>query len=197
VRVKDERVDRYIANAPDFARPILEELRARIHSLNPDVVEDLKWGAPHFTYKGKLWAGMSAFKAHCAFGFWNLLMRPNDNSLEGMGQFGKIGSLGDLPSKREFATLAKQARQLADDGVKPPPRPKNTKPVVVPLLLTAALKKNAKARATFEGFSPSQRREYADWVAEAKTEATRERRVAQAVEWLAEGKQRNWKYQTR
>jgi uncharacterized protein YdeI (YjbR/CyaY-like superfamily) len=193
--MKDKRVDRFIEDAPVFARPILTELRARVHALNPDVVEDLKWGMPHFTYKGKLWAGMSAFKSHCGFGFWHVAMRPNDNSLEGMGQFGKIGSLKDLPTKAEFAQLAKRAKQLADDGVKPPPRPKKSTPIVVPATLAAALKKNARARATFEGFSPSQRREYADWVAEAKADETRDRRVAQSVEWLAEGKQRNWKYQ--
>ncbi len=193
---RDKRVDDYIDNAPDFARPILEEIRARVHASNPDVVEDLKWGAPHFTYKGKLYAGMSAFKQHCAFGFWHPLMRPNDKSLEGMGQFGKIASLKDLPTKAEFAKLAKKAKQLADDGVKPPARPKTApKPVVVPPALAAALKKSAKARATFDGFSPSHRREYAQWVAEAKTEETRDRRVAQSIEWLAEGKQRHWKYQ--
>ena len=193
---KDKRIDAYLAKAPDFARPILTELRARVHAANPDVVEDIKWGSPHFTYKGKLHAGMSAFKAHCAFGFWHPLMRPNDSSLEGMGMFGKIAGLGDLPSKAEFTKLAKQAKRLADDGVKPPAKPKaKPRPVVVPPALSAALKKNPKASATFEAFSPSHRREYAEWVAEAKTEETRDRRVAQSIEWLAEGKSRHWKYQ--
>jgi uncharacterized protein YdeI (YjbR/CyaY-like superfamily) len=195
VMARDMRIDAYIARSPEFARPILSELRQRVHSANPGAVEDLKWGAPHFTYKGKLWAGMSAFKAHCAFGFWHPLMRPDDNSLEGMGQFGKIASLKDLPSAAEFARLAKQAMKLTDEGV-PVARPKTApKPLVVPAALRDALKKNAKARATFEAFSPSRRREYADWVAEAKTDATRERRVAQSIEWLAEGKSRHWKYQ--
>jgi len=194
--MKDKRVDAYIAKSPEFARPILSELRTRIHAVNPDVVEDIKWGAPHFTYKGKLYAGMSCFKAHCAFGFWHPLMRPNDRSLEGMGQLGKIAALADLPSKAEFAKMAKQARQLADDGVKPPAKPKAVaKPVVVPPALSAALKKDAKARAAFEAFSPSHRREYADWVAEAKTEETRERMVATTIEQLRAGKSRHWKYQ--
>lgn len=194
--VKDKRVDAYIDAAPEFAQPILAELRERVHAANPAVVEDLKWGAPHFTYKGKLYAGMSAFKAHCAFGFWHPLMRPNDTSLEGMGQFGRIASLADLPSKGAFTKLARQAKKLADDGVKAPAKARAApRPVVVPPALSAALKKNGKARATFEGFSPSHRREYADWVADAKADATRDRRVAQAIEWLAEGKSRHWKYQ--
>jgi uncharacterized protein YdeI (YjbR/CyaY-like superfamily) len=192
---RDKRIDAYIARSPGFARPILSELRQRVHAANPGAVEDLKWGAPHFTYKGKLWAGMSAFKAHCAFGFWHPLMRPDDNSLEGMGQFGKIASLKDLPSAAEFTRLAKQAMKLTDEGVTVA-RPKSApKPLIVPAGLRDALRKNAKARATFEAFSPSQRREYADWVAEAKTDVTRERRVAQSIEWLAEGKSRHWKYQ--
>ena len=193
--MKDKRVDAYIANAGEFARPILAEIRKRMHAANPAVVEALKWGAPHFTYKDKLHAGMSAFKAHCAFGFWHPLMRPDDKSLEGMGQFGRITAVGDLPGKAEFARLAKRAKQLADDGVAPPPRKKAAKPVVVPRALAAALRGNAKARATFEGFPASKRREYAEWVADARTDETRARRVAQSIEWLAEGKPRHWKYQ--
>ena len=193
---RDKRVDAYIAKAGEFARPILEELRSRVHAANPQVVETLKWGAPHFTYKDKLYAGMSAFKAHCAFGFWHPLMRPNDPSVEGMGQFGKIALLADLPSKSEFAKMAKRAMKLTDEGAKAPPSPKApAKPVTVPAALRAALAKSSKARATFDGFPPSKRREYAEWVAEAKTVETRDRRVATSIEWLAQGKPRHWKYQ--
>jgi len=196
MRMKDPRIDAYIAKAGEFARPILEELRSRVHATNPAVVETIKWGMPHFTYKDKLYAGMSAIKAHCAFGFWHPLMRPNDRSFEGMGQLGKIASLADLPTRAEFARMARQAKKLTDDGVKAPAKPKAAETrLVVPSALRAALVKSPRARAIFEAFPPSKRREYADWVAEAKTDETRSRRVATSIEWLAQGKSRHWKYQ--
>jgi hypothetical protein len=68
------------------------------------------------------------------------------------------------------------------------------KPVKVHPELKTALAKNRKARETFEGFSPSHRREYVEWIAEAKGDDTRKRRIATAIEWLSEGKPRNWKY---
>ena len=195
---KDPRVDAYIENAAPFARPILKRLRKWAHQYCPDCVETLKWSAPHFQYKGKLYSGMSAFKEHCAFGFWHPLMRGGDTSLEGMGRFGKIRSLGDLPSEREFAELAREAMKLADEGVKAPPKPKTARaPLVVPADLKAALAKDKKAAATFEGFSYSHKKEYVEWVAEAKREETRKARVAQSVEWMAAGKSRHWKYAMR
>jgi uncharacterized protein YdeI (YjbR/CyaY-like superfamily) len=193
--VKDPRVDAYIAGAAQFARPILREIRRRVHAANPDVVETLKWSAPHFEYAGKLYCGMSAFKQHCAFGFWHPLMRERDRSLEGMGQFGKITSLADLPAAREFAKLARRAKGLTDTGAKAPPRPKVAKkPVVVPADFRAALAKNRKAATTFVDFSPSHRREYIEWITEAKRAETRQARIEQAIAQLAEGKSRHWKY---
>jgi hypothetical protein len=193
----DPRIDAYIADAPPFAQPILKELRKRIHATVPDAVETIRWGAPFFQYKDTLLGGMSAFKAHCAFGFWHPLMRDGDTSLEGMGQFGHIESVGDLPSAVQFAKLAKKAKQLVDDGVKGPKRapPPKDRTVTVPPNLDALLKKNAKARATFEAFSYSKRKEYVDWINDAKREETRAKRLATTIEQLAEGKALMWKYE--
>jgi uncharacterized protein YdeI (YjbR/CyaY-like superfamily) len=192
---KDPRIDKYIEGAPAFARPILAELRARVHAAVPGLEETTKWSSPHFMYGGKLFFGVSAFKAHVAFGFWHAMMRVQDTSLEGMGRF-KVASVKELPTKAQFTKLAKEAQRLADEGVKPPPKPKAPRaPLVVPEDLSAALAKSAKARATFDAFSYSHRKEYVEWVTEAKRPETRSARVAQAVEWMAQGKSRHWKYQ--
>jgi hypothetical protein len=197
--MKDPRVDAYIRGAPEFARPILEEIRRRVHASVPGVEETIRWSAPTFQYGGQLLCGMSAFKAHCGFGFWHPLMREHDKSLEGRGQFGKIESLGDLPSAAAFRKLAAKARKLVDEGVKGPPRAKAPKDrtVKVPLDLKAALAKNAKARATFESFTFSARRDYVEWIEQAKREATREQRLSTTVKQLAEGKKLHWKYERR
>ena len=197
---RDARVDAYIARSAEFARPILSHLREIVHSACPDVEETLKWNAPHFMYRGML-AGMSAFKAHCAFGFWKgSLVTGGDGGLESraMGQFGRITSLDDLPATRLIAGYVKQAMKLNEEGIRAPRSRKTPKPdPEMPAELAAALRKNAKARATFEAFSPSHRREYVEWIAEAKGEETRQRRLASAIEWMAEGKARNWKYMAR
>ncbi len=197
---RDPRVDAYIARSPEFARPILTHLRDIVHTACPEVEETLKWSAPHFMYHGML-AGMSAFKAHCAFGFWRgSLVTGGDGGIEtqAMGQFGRITSLRDLPPKREIAGYVKKAMQLNEAGVKAKPRKHPPRPdLPVPAELTAALRRHPKARATFEAFSPSHRREYVEWIAEAKTDETRKRRLASALEWMSEGKSRNWKYMSR
>jgi len=192
---KDARVDAYIGKANPFARPILRKLRKWAHQYCPDCEETLKWSAPHFQYKGKMFCGMSSFKEHCAFGFWHPMMRKNDASLEGMGSFGKIKSLANLPSEADFAKMAREAMKLTDEGVKAPPKPKKERePLKVPAELKAALAKNRKARAAFDEFSYSHQKEYVEWIAEAKREETREARLKQAMQWLAEGKSRHWKY---
>ena len=194
---KDARIDEFIANAQPFARPILKELRKRIHRACPDAVETIKWSMPYFEYGGKLFAGMAAFKQHCAFGFWHAAMRDGDASLEGMGQFGRIASVADLPSEKDFAKLAAKAMKLVDDGVKAPPKPRGErKELVVPDDLAARLKRNAKARATFEGFPYGKRKEYVEWITGAKRDETRAQRLATTLEWLAEGKALYWKYET-
>jgi hypothetical protein len=194
---KDSRVDAYIASSADFAKPILTHLRTVVHRAHPAVQETMKWGMPHFEHNGIL-CSMAAFKKHCAFGFWkgSLIVGRGKNA-EAMGQFGRIVSLADLPKDEVLARYVKEAVRLNEAGVKLPARRKTgapRKPVVVPPALAAALTTHPKARAAFEAMSPSQRREYAEWIAEAKTDATRDRRLATALEWIAEGKPRNWKY---
>ena len=193
----DPRVDAYIAKSADFAQPILHHLRAIVHEACPDVEETMKWSFPHFMYKGMM-CGMSAFKAHCALGFWKgeLLMADEANR-EAMGQFGRIEKVKDLPSKKVLTGYIKKAMKLNDDGISAPARakPAEPRPLVIPDDLLAALKEVPAAQQHFEAFSPSKKRDYAEWIAEAKTEATRARRREQAVEWIAEGKARNWKYE--
>jgi uncharacterized protein YdeI (YjbR/CyaY-like superfamily) len=161
----------------------------------------MKWSFPHFMYGGGILCSMASFKQHCAFGFWKgslIIDQEGEAAEQAMGQFGRIGSVKDLPSKRVLASYVKKAMALNDAGVKRPrsareaaPKP----PVEVPDDLVAALAKQKKARAAFDAFPPSHRREYVEWIVEAKRDDTRARRIAQAVEWIAEGKSRNWKYE--
>ena len=195
---KDPRVDAYIKKAQPFARPILTHIRKAVHAAVPGVEETMKWSSPHFDYKG-IFCGMAAFKKHVGFGFWKAgLMKdvlPGSGGLSAAGQFGKITSIGDLPNDKEFAKMIKIAKQLNDDEVKAPPMRKGPRPELkAPADLLAALAKNKKAKATFDNFPPGQRREYIAWVIEAKQAATRENRIKTAIEWMAEGKPRNWKY---
>lgn len=199
---KDPRVDAYIAKAAPFAKPILAHLRKVVHVNCPDVEETLKWGAPHFMYKG-MFCGMASFKTHCAFGFWKgalLENRPSALAVVGdtaMGQFGRLTRLEDLPDERTLAKYVRDAARLNDDGIKPPAPTKSGRPKAplrAPVDLAAALARNKKAAATFEAFSPTSKREYIEWIVDAKTEATRKRRLDNAVEWMAQGKVRNWKY---
>lgn len=194
---RDARVDAYIAKSAGFARPILEHLREVVHEACPEAEETLKWGMPHFVHEGIL-CHMASFRAHCAFGFYKsaLLFDDTPKQKEAMGNMGRITSVADLPSRKALVRLVKAARRLNVEGI-PAPRARTAPkpPVEPPADLLAALASNAKARATFEGFPPSHRREYVEWIAEAKQEATRQRRLAQAIEWMAEGKSRNWKYE--
>jgi uncharacterized protein YdeI (YjbR/CyaY-like superfamily) len=195
---RDPRIDAYIARSADFARPILEHLRDTVHQACPQVEETMKWSMPHFMYEGML-CGMASFKAHCTFGFWKgaLVLGDSDGAeKDAMGQFGRIERISDLPPKRTLVALIRRAMQLNEQGVKSPARARKPKPPAeVPDDLSAALARNRKARATFEKFSASQRREYVEWIAGAKREETRARRLATTLEWLAEGKPMNWKYQ--
>lgn len=194
---KDPRVDTYIEKAQPFARPILRQIRSAVHAGCPDVEETLKWSAPFFDYRGAL-CGMAAFKQHCALIFWKaqLLDLPGSRADSAMGQFGSIRSVEDLPPKEKLVDLVRRAAQLNDDGVKAPRTRKAPKAAIeMPAVFAAALKKNKKALAIFEKFSPSHKREYLEWITEAKQDATRERRVATAIGWIAKGKSRNWKYQ--
>ena len=194
---RDPRIDAYIASSAEFAQPILEHLRRTVHEGCPKVVETMKWSFPHFMHEGML-CSMASFKAHCAFGFWKATLVLGDDAAgrEAMGNFGRIETLADLPPKKTLVSLVKKAARLNEDGVKPAARARKPRPEAkVPDDLVAALARNRKARATFEQFSPSQQREYVEWIVGAKREETRERRLATTLEWLAEGKSMNWKYQ--
>ncbi|HEY2860407.1 MAG TPA: YdeI/OmpD-associated family protein [Terracidiphilus sp.] len=203
----DPRVDAYIEKAQPFAQPILEHLRKLMHKACPDVEEAIKWSMPFFVYKGKILANMAAFKAHCAFGFWGneitaVLREADAASGEAMGTLGRIQSAKDLPGDKQMLGWMRQAAAFVDSGdytspmaaknrvAKPPKAALETPPA-----FAAALKKNKKASAVFASFSPGCKREYLEWIADAKREETRDKRIVQAVEWIAEGKQRNWKYQ--
>lgn len=190
---QDPRIDAYIAKAAPFAQPILIHLRTLVHSVLPGVEEAIKWGMPHFLYKGKNLAGMAAFTAHAAF----VLHRAGRQGVEdrdGMGAYGKIRTLADLPSDAQLTARLLEGKDQIDNppkAAKPKPAPKPE--IAVPADLAAAL--TSAARETFEAFAPSHRREYLEWITEAKRPETRAKRIAQTVEWLAEGKKRNWKYE--
>lgn len=189
----DPRIDAYIAKAPDYARPMLTELRAAIHAACPTVSEAIKWGRPAFLYKGQIMFGMSAFKAHAGFGFWQEVSYADGER----DAFDRATGMADLPSRARLATLTAEAMALIDAGKGKLVRERGApKPEAdVPPALAAALAADDRAAATFNAFPPSSRRDYCEWIAEAKRDETRERRVAQAIEWLREGKRRNWKYE--
>jgi len=201
------RVDAYLAKVRPFALPIMEYLRELIHKGCPGVEESIKWSRPFFEYRGAILCNLSAFKEHCSFGFWGeeigaVLREAGVVQEGGMGSLGRITNIKDLPPRKQMLGLIRQAAAFIDSGeytspiaarrkvVKPPKLP-----VEAPSELLAALKKSKKAAAVFAAFSPSCKREYIDWIADAKRQETREKRIATAVEWIAEGKQRNWKYQ--
>ncbi len=194
----DPRIDAYIEKSAEFAQPVLVHLRELIHKACPPVTETLKWSMPSFEYKGIL-CGFAAFKQHCTFMFWKQSLMETDafpKNKTAMGSFGRITSLKDLPSDKVILGLIHQAVELNEKGVKVPKKPATTKKdLVVPAILTAALKRNKKAKDTFEKFPYSCKKEYVEWITEAKTEPTREKRLATTVEWLSEGKRRNWKYE--
>jgi uncharacterized protein YdeI (YjbR/CyaY-like superfamily) len=192
----DPRIDAYIAAQADFARPILQHLRRVVHAACPAVEESIKWSMPAFGYKNKPLAGMAAFKAHATFGFWqHTQLTGEKRSDEAMGSFGRITRLDDLPDEAMLNELIHKAMALIDEGVKPTRDRAVKAEIPVPDDLTAALADNPAAQATFAGFPPSCRREYLEWIVEAKRPETRAKRLAQAVEWMAEGKRRNWKYE--
>lgn len=199
---KDKRVDAYIAKSAEFAKPILTHLRALVHEACPEVTETIKWSFPNFDYKG-VFCSMAGFKQHCSFGFWktSLMNDPKKilqaNEEGSMGNLGKITSLKDLPSDKILLGFIKQAVKLNDEGVKRKVKvtPKGSKTIATPAYFQKELNKDRLANEVFKNFSYTNRKDYIDWFEEAKTEETRGKRIAQALEWIAEGKGRNWKYQ--
>ena len=194
---RDPRVDAYIAKAPEFAKPILSRVRALVHEACPDVQETMKWSVPHFEHRGVL-CGMAAFKQHCNIILWKGALIPGGAGRDEKGNFRNVAALSDLPSDKSMLALFREAARLNEEGVKSPSRKRATaagKPLAIPAELARALARNKKAAAAFEKFPPSHKREYARWIAEAKGDDTRQRRVKSAIEWIAAGKSRNWKYE--
>ncbi len=195
---RDKRVDTYISKAAPFAQPILRHLRELVHAACPDVVETVKWSMPAFEYKGPF-CHMAAFKQHAAFGFWKhaLVVGDDGKAREAMGSFGSLKTLSDLPSKKVLVGYLRKAAKLNDEGIAVK-RGKTLPKKALPMHpeLKAAFAGNKKARACFDGFPPSCQREYLEWIAEARRDETRARRIAQAMEWMAAGKRRHWKHET-
>ena len=196
---RDPRIDAYIDKSAEFARPILEHLRAVVHDACPEVEETMKWSFPHFMYHGML-CGMASFKQHCTFGFWKAkqIAELSGNPDTAMGDFGRITRIKDLPSKTVLKRLVKQAMAINDN---PPPASATAKPkrvpkpeLIAPDAFLKALARNKKAKSTFDNFSPSHRREYVEWILEAKREETAKKRIEASIEMLGEGKPRHWKY---
>jgi uncharacterized protein YdeI (YjbR/CyaY-like superfamily) len=199
---RDPRIDAYIAKSPDFARPILEQFRAIVHDACPEVIETVKWGRPAFEYAGALMCSIAAFKHHCSIGFWKAPLLTFGGRPLGFGkdaQFSHLASARDLPARSALIKLVKQAARLNAAGVKEsvmtasgPRRPR--RPLPPPADLQRALAANKRAQKVFDSFPPSHKREYIEWITEAKRAETRAQRLATTLEWLAEGKPRNWKY---
>ena len=193
----DPRIDAYIEGRAEFARPILQHLRSAVHRACPDVEEGMRWSMPSFGYRGKILCQTAAFKEHATFGFWQGREVTGERERpSAMGQFGRLKSIADLPPEAELDAMIHKAMALIDSGAKAPRPVKHPKPdLTMPNELAVALASSPAAQATFDTFPPSCRREYLEWIVEAKRAETRAKRVAQAVEWMAEGKRRNWKYE--
>lgn len=200
-----KRVDQYIADAPEFARPIMEKIRKAVHKGCPQVEEAIKWGCPHFVYHGLL-GGMAAFKGHVSFGFWKskLLDDPEGLFESGTGRKASMcnahfHSIKDVPNQKILVDYVKRAVKLNVDGASKSPVAQQTKKKITtrpPADLARQLKQNAKAKKFFESLAPGQKRDYIEWLTQAKREATRQKRLATTIEWLAEGKKRHWKYES-
>lgn len=200
--IKDNPIDIYISKAADFAKPILNHLRELVHTACPDAEEKIKWGFPHFDYMGEMMCSMASFKQHAVFGFWKAALMKDPVLIEraksevSMGHLGRITSLRDLPSDKKIIAWIREAMQLNEQGIKVPSKPKTAdkKELAVPDYFLKALGKHKKALQTFEAFSYSHKKEYVQWIDGAKTEETKNKRMAQAIEMMTEGKSRNWKY---
>ena len=199
---KEKAIDAYILKSADFAIPILNHIRELVHATCPEVEEKMKWSFPHFDYKGEMMCSMAAFKQHAVMGFWKAALMKDAALLEAarsevaMGHLGRITSLKDMPPDKKMIGYIKEAMKLNELGKKLPSKPQatGTKTLEVPYDLMKALKKNRSALKYFEAFSYSNKKEYVTWIAGIKSEETRNKNIATAVEWIAEGKIRHWKY---
>lgn len=201
---KDDRINKYIEKSADFAKPILSHIRELVHEACPQVEETMKWSFPHFDYKGMM-CSVASFKEHCSVTFWKASLMNDPAQIltigeerNGMGHLGKIKRLTELPPDEVIRAYIREACRLNDENIKLPPKPKSPpSQLVVPDDLRDALVKNDAASATFDSLSYSAKKEYTEWISEAKSDATHQKRLATTVEWLAEGKRRNWKYEKR
>ncbi|HEX5625770.1 MAG TPA: YdeI/OmpD-associated family protein [Saprospiraceae bacterium] len=201
----DSRIDQYIGKAEAFAQPVLKYLRQLVHETCPEVVETMKWSFPHFDYRGEILCSMAAFKQHCAFGFYKEKLMTQSSALlsdkgrSAMGDFGRISSIDDLPSKKVLETCIREAMQLNEQGVKLKKEIRRIDPatLVMPDAFRDALEKNPAAKKTYEAFSNSHKREYLEYINEAKRDETKQKRIAQSILWLSEGKSRNHKYENK
>jgi uncharacterized protein YdeI (YjbR/CyaY-like superfamily) len=200
---KDPRIDSYIEKSADFAKPILKHFRALVHKTCPDIEETMKWSFPHFDYQGSMLCSIASFKHHCAINFWKAALMTDAEKLigmakteEAMGHLGKITSLKDLPKDAVLVKYIKEGMKLNEQGIKLSKRTKTTiqKELEIPDYFLKALSKHKKAIKTFDAFSYTNKKEYVVWITEAKTENTRQKRMATAIEWISEGKIKNWKY---
>ena len=200
---KEKAIDAYISKSADFAKPILNHIRELVHKTCPGVEEKMKWSFPHFDYKGEMMCSMAAFKQHAVFGFWKASLMKDPVLVEtaksevAMGHLGRLTSVKDLPPDKKMIAWIKEAMLLNDKGIKLAAKPKaaDKKELIIPDYFIKALAKNKKAKQVFEGFAYSHKKEYVQWITEAKTEDTKKKRMATALEWLREGKNRNWKYE--
>ncbi len=198
---RDARIDAYINKSADFAKSVLKHFRELVHKTCPGVEETMKWNFPHFNYKGAMMCSMASFKAHCSIGFWKAALMKDAEELlamarseTAMGHLGRITSLNDLPKDAALTRYIKDAMLLNETGAKLPAKITAIKELTVPAYFKKALKANKKALAQFEAFPYSHKKEYVEWITEAKTDATRQKRIDTTLEWLSEGKGRNWKY---
>ena len=195
---REPRIDAYIATAQPFARPILEKVRERVHAAVPEIEEAMKWSMPAYTLGGKIVLITAAFKAHLALNFWRgQELRGEQANDDAMGQFGKIKAIDELPSNSELDRLIREAAELAKSA--PAPRKTKHAPKPEPELhpeFASALAKSPNAKAALDSFPPSAQRDYFEWISEAKQDATRQKRIATAIEWLSDGKRRHWKYES-
>ncbi len=197
---KSKAIDQYIGKSQEFAKPVLLHFRELVHKVCPDVEEKIKWSFPHFDYKGQMLCSMAAFKNHCAIGFWKASLIDEKlvekaKTEEAMGHLGKVTALKDLPSDKILTAYIKAGMKLNEAGISvKKPAAAVKKEIVIHPALSTAIKKNKKAGVTWQKFSDAHKREYTEWINEAKTDVTRNRRIDTTIEWLSEGKSRNWKY---
>jgi uncharacterized protein YdeI (YjbR/CyaY-like superfamily) len=198
---KNPEVDAYIEKSAPFAKPILNHLRRLVHAANPAITETIKWGFPNFEYKG-LVCHMASFKQHCSFGFWKASLLTDSQEVlaqlgkTAMGHLGQIKSVADLPPDQILIDYIREAIRLNEENRKVAAKAPagERKDLQVPDFFLEALNQHSAALNTFQNFSRYQQKDYVEWLLDAKTEATRNKRLATAIEWLAEGKIRNWKY---